>query len=325
MRIRQLLAAAIGAVLAVQASAGPLAVTTARAAKRPYSVRVDALAQGRSSDRLVIDAPFSGVMAPLPLLPGSAVARNTVVAHVLPLALAAEVEAATAEEQSARRAYIQSQILARHGLLTAAQLLHAKAGTQHARAVLYGLRARLDRGVVRAPFPGTITYLVPAGAWVGPGTAIAKLSGTGGFYLTAEISPRAARLVKSGAPARITADGRSWAGTVYAVAERAGRGGLVTIYLKCACHLFAGEFARVHLKTAATPGIAVPNGAVVMTDGKTFVYRITSGHAQTVRVHVAHVGHHWTWLEGLTPGTQIVVGGAGRIRSGTRVSTVSAR
>lgn len=325
MSIRQVLAMAIGAAFAVQAAASPLAVTTARVVKRSYSVIVDALAQGRSSDRLVIDAPFSGVMAPLPLLPGSAVARNAVVAHVLPLSLAAEVEAATAEEQSAHRAYLQSKILARHGLLTAAQLLHAKARAQHATAALYRLRVRLDRGVVRAPFSGTITYLVPAGAWVGPGTAIAKLSGTGGFYLAAEVPPHAARQIKSGASARIAADGRSWVGTVYAVAERAGRGGLVTIYVKCACDLFAGEFARVHLKTAPTSGIAVPNGAVIMTDGKTFVYRIVAGRAQAVEVRVTHVGHHWTWLAGLAPGAQVVVGGAGRIRAGTPVSTVRAR
>ncbi|MHB1951476.1 MAG: efflux RND transporter periplasmic adaptor subunit, partial [Acidiferrobacteraceae bacterium] len=189
------------------------------------------------------------------------------------------------------------------------------------RAVLYSLRVRLDRGVVRAPFAGTITYLVPAGAWVTPGTAIAKLSGTGGFYLTAALSPRDARRLRSGIPVRIRAEGHSWTGMVYAVGERAGAGGLVAVYMKCGCRLFANEFAQVQLRIPAVAGLAVPSDAVVMTDGKTTVYRIVAGRAQPVPVRVVHVGRHWTWLQGsLTPGMPIVTAGAGRIRPGTPVA-----
>ncbi len=111
-----------GVLAASVAVAAPLPVTTAPAVLRVYHPRVSALAQARSTEHLVIESPFSGVMAPLPLLPGTAVHRGTVIARVLPLQLAAEVEAATADLRSARRAYAQTKVLARSGLVTAAQL-----------------------------------------------------------------------------------------------------------------------------------------------------------------------------------------------------------
>ncbi len=321
MRLKTVFAAALCVTAHAAVAATPLKVTTAIVTTRVYHPTVTVLAKGRSNEHIVIDAPFSGVMAPLPLRPGTAVVRNTVLARILPLRLAADVEAATAQEDSARKSYAESAILAREGLLTAAQLAQAKARARHARAVLEGLEARLSRGTVQAPFPGTVSYLVPAGAWVVPGTAIARLSGTGGFYLTAPMSPAAARILKPGDPARIEAEKHSWRGQVYAVGERAGRGGLVTVYLRCHCRLFAGEFTRVQLRGQGESGAAVPKHAVVMMAGQAFIYEIKGGRAQAVKVTIVHADRHWVWVHGpvVMLGAKVVVTGAGRIRTGTPV------
>lgn len=310
-----------GMLAASVAMAGQLPVTTSPVVQRPYRLEVTALAEARSADHLMIEAPFSGVMAPLPVFPGTAVRRGTIIARVLPLRLAAEVEAATADLRSARRAYRQTEVLARDGLVTAAQLDAAGARMEHARAALQGLEARLARGVVRAPFAGTIRYQVPAGAWVGPGMAIAKLSGTGGLYLTARLTPDTAVQLKPGMPVRIAARGDHWPGRIYGVAQRAGHGGLVAVYVRCACTLLAGEFARLTVRAGSQPGMAVPARAVVMNAGKATVFRVVHGQAQPVSVTILHATRRWAWITGaLSVGDAVIVAGAGTVRGGTPVA-----
>ncbi len=309
-----------GMLVASVAVAGTLSVGTGSVVVRRYHPRVTALAEGRSENRVVIDAPFSGVMAALPLSPGTAVRRGIIIARVLPLRLAAEVEAATADVRSTRRTYEQAKVLERTGLVTAARLDAARARARHAHAVLQGFEARLARGVVRAPFAGTVRYEVPAGAWVAPGTAIARLSGTGGLYLTARLTPGMAQQLKPGAPALISARGGRWPGQIYAIGARAGRGGLVTVYAHCSCPVLAGEFALLTVRGIGQPGLAVARDAVVMNAGQAVVYRIANGHAQPVKVMILHTSRHWTWIKGaVSPGDAIIVAGAGRVRAGTAV------
>ncbi len=307
-------------MVASAAVAGTLPVGTANIVVRPYHSRVTVLAEGRSANRLVIDAPFSGVMAALPLPPGTAAKRGTIIARILPLQLAAEVEAATADVRSTGRAYAQTKVLERTGLATAAGLDAARARERHARAVLQGLDARLARGVVRAPFAGTVRYAVPAGAWVAPGKVIARLSGTGGLYLTARLTPAMAQQLKPGTAAGVAARGAHWPGQIYAIGARAGQGGLVTVYVHCSCPVLAGEYVRLTVPGTGQPGLAVVRGAVVMNAGQAVVYRITDGRARPVKVTIRHTTRRWVWIAGaVSAGDTVIVAGAGRVRAGTAV------
>ncbi len=311
----------LGGMLAASvAAAATLSVTTGNVVVRRYRPQVTVLAEGQSMNRMVIDAPFSGVMAALPLPPGTAASRGTIIARVFPLKLSAEAQAATADVRSTRRAYEQAKVLERTGLTTAAGLDAARARARHARAVLQGLNARLARGVIRAPFVGTIRYEVPAGAWVSPGTAIARLSGTGELYLTARLTPGMVQQLKPGAAVLIAARGKRWPGQIYAIGQRAGRGGLVTVYARCSCPLLAGEFARLTVRGAGQPGLAVVRRAVVMNAGQAVVYRITDGRARPVEVSIVHTTRRWAWIAGaVSAGDSVIVAGAGRVRAGTAV------
>lgn len=309
-----------GMLAASGVAAATLSVTTGNVVVRRYRPQLTVLAEGRSVNRMVIDAPFSGVMAAPPLPPGTAASRGTIIARVFPLRLAAEAQAAMADVRSTRRAYEQARVLKRTGLTTTAGLDAARARARHARAVWQGLNARLSRGVIRAPFAGTIRYEVPVGAWVSPGTAIARLSGTGGLYLTARLTPGMAQQLKPGTAVRIAARGGRWPGQIYAIGQRAGRGGLVTVYVHCSCPLLAGEFARLTVRGAGQPGLAVVRRAVVMNAGQAVVYRLTDGRARPVGVSVVHTTRRWVWIAGaVSAGDTVIVAGAGRVRAGTVV------
>jgi len=309
-----------GMLAASGVAAATLSVTTGNVVVRRYRPRLTVLAEGRSVNRMVIDAPFSGVMVAPPLPPGTAASRGTIIARVFPLRLAAEAQAAMADVRSTRRAYEQARVLKRTGLTTTAGLDAARARARHARAVWQGLNARLSRGVIRAPFAGTIRYEVPVGAWVSPGTAIARLSGTGGLYLTARLTPGMAQQLTPGTAVRIAARGKRWPGQIYAIGQRAGRGGLVTVYAHCSCPLLAGEFARLTVRGAGQPGLAVVRRAVVMNAGQAVVYRLTDGRARPVGVSVVHTTRRWVWIAGaVSAGDTVIVAGAGRVRAGTVV------
>ncbi len=316
--------ALLAGMLAVRgAFAAPLPVGTGTVVMRSYQPRITVLARGRSMDRVVMDAPFAGVMAPLPLPPGGTAARGTVIARVLPLRLAGQARAAAADVRSASRAFDQEQVLARTGIATAAGLEAARARLVHARAVLQGIDARLGRGVVRAPFAGTVTYAVAAGAWVVPGRAVVRVAGSGDFYLTADVPASMAVLLKPGDTAAVAARGGHWRGHLYAIGARAGRGGLVTVYVRCRCRLLAGEFARLTVRGAGVPGLAVARRAVVMNAGQAVVYRVDGSLAKAVPVSIVHAGRHWTWISGpLSAGSVVITAGAATMRSGTAVHVV---
>ncbi|MDE2088621.1 MAG: efflux RND transporter periplasmic adaptor subunit [Gammaproteobacteria bacterium] len=304
------------------AQAAPLPVSVAPVQMSAWRPEIVVLGRVKSLNQTLLVAPFEGRVGHLTGNPGNAVKPGQVILDVIPLALGRQIKQAEAQRAFAQRNLRQTRSLFRQQLQTRQQFEHAQLELRLAQQQLSILERRLALGQVRAPFAGTVSYLVASGVRVHARDPVARVEGPGTLWVAAHLTPSQARRVRAGARAAL-ADGERQTANVYAVGATADAFGLVPVYLtpQRPAALLAGEAVRVTLYGTAQTGAAVPLHAVVMRSGKTRVYVIDHGKARAVPVRVQHIQSGKAWVEGaLPPGARIIVQGSGRVRNGTPVA-----
>lgn len=306
-------------------AAAPLSVHVARAARGTYRPAFPAFARVHGPEQATVQAPYEAVMGPLPVAPGSLVGAGVIIARLLPMSLAATVRALQAQALAARTAYEQAQVLARQGLVTPAHARLLRARWQTDVASLRAQGARLARGVVRAPFAGTVRYLAAPGARLDRGAAVVAIGGAQGAYETCALTAGEADRLYVGARVRIAGGGASQpAGHVYAVAARADRLGLVRAYVR-GLHkpLRPGQVLRLVLFGHRRPAIAVPRSALMVRHGRARLYVLRQGRAHAVPVKVIHMGLRRVFVAGpVARGAWVIDSKVARLRDGTAVRAV---
>lgn len=254
------------------------------------------------------------------------VAAGAVIARNVPPMLESSVAGARTDLAIAKAAYARTRQLVTDRLRTQLALARAERDVVRAKERLSGLRQQAAQQVIRAPFAGTLQYLVSPGTVAYRGTPIAVISGRARPWIDVRVPPEVARLVPVNEHVRIRAIGWSGTGRVISVGHDARPLGLVQvrITLPHGSPLVPGQWAWVRLGRHGPPAPVVPAAAVVMRHGRSMVFVLHHGHAYAVSVRVLTEQHGKAWLAGsLHVGEQIAVRHAARLTEGSPISIES--
>jgi RND family efflux transporter MFP subunit len=246
----------------------------------------------------------------------------------------AEAQAAAAEaaNNAARARTLQGT-----GALSAAQInqyltTEQTAGARAAsmRATLQAQESRLTQTRVLAPDSGIISSrTATVGAITAPGTELFRLIRQGRLEWRAEVTSAELGKLTVGTSALVTAaSGARLAGRVRVVGPSVDpqtRSALVYVDLRplpgSAGSARAGMFARGEFDLGAAPALTVPQQAVVVRDGFSYVYRVAADrHVAQVKVRTGRMaGDRIEILRGIAPDTRVVASGAGFLNDGDLV------
>jgi RND family efflux transporter MFP subunit len=207
---------------------------------------------------------------------------------------------------------------------TAAQT--AQARVESARALLQTQELRLRHTQVRAPDSGIISArTATVGAVLGTGTELFRMVRKGRLEWRAEVTSTELARIQPGAKTRITAaSGATAEGTVRMVAPTVDpqtRNALVYVDLPPKTDFRAGMFARGEFALGSSDALTVPQEALVVRDGFTYVFVV--GPQQRVQQRKVQTGRRIAdrveILSGLEADTSVAVRGAGFLNDGDLV------
>ncbi|MDP3619387.1 MAG: efflux RND transporter periplasmic adaptor subunit, partial [Ramlibacter sp.] len=245
----------------------------------------------------------------------------------------AEAEAAAAEAaNNAQRA----RTLQNTGALSASQINQyvtaektAQAKVEAARALVQAQQARVGQTDIRSPDSGIISArTATAGAVVAPGVELFRLIRQGRLEWRAEVTATELGRLTTGTTALITAaSGARLSGRVRTIAPTVDpqtRAALVYVDvtpLPGTGNALAGMFARGEFDLGASPALTLPQSAVAVRDGFSYVYRVnTDNRVSRLKVQTGRlVGDQFEITSGLPADARIVANGAGFLNDGDLV------
>ena len=252
----------------------------------------------------------------------------------------AEAEAAAADAaNNAQRA----RSLQGTGALSASQINQyftaektAQARVEAARALVQAQQVRLTQAQVYAPDSGIISSrTATVGAVVGNGAELFRLIRQGRLEWRAEVTSAELGRITPGTTAQVTAaSGARLAGRVRMIGPTVDpqtRSALVYVDLAplpgaLSGSARAGMFARGEFDLGATPAVTVPQAAVVVRDGFSYVYRVNpDSRVSQVKVQTGRLmGDQLEIVSGLAADARVVAAGAGFLNDGDLVRLVDA-
>lgn len=224
-----------------------------------------------------------------------------------------------------------------HQLLTGEQT--AQARVLGARAALQAQEVRLAQATLEAPDDGIISArAATVGAVVGAGTELFRLIRKGRLEWRAEVTSAELGRIAPGTRARITAaSGAQLEGRVRSIGptvDAQNRTALVYVDVKpgagpASGSARAGMFARGELDIGSASALTVPQAAVVVREGFSYVFRVepvaggaplASGRVSQVKVQAGRIsGERIEIVSGLPADATIVADGAGFLQDGDLV------
>lgn len=247
--------------------------------------------------------------------------------------LEAEATAAEAAANADRARSLQST-----GALSASQINQyvtlektAQAKVAALRSALNSQQLRLGFAQVLAPDDGVISArTATVGAVVGNGAELFRLIRQGRLEWRAEVTSNELGRITVGMPARITLPGgQTTLGTVRMVAPTVDvqtRTGLVYVDVpKTGTAAKAGMFAKGEFEFGRSNALTVPQQAVVVRDGFSYVFQLGADQRVTQRkVQVGRRAGERIEVMGVSPETVLVASGAGFLNDGDLVKVAPA-
>jgi RND family efflux transporter MFP subunit len=211
----------------------------------------------------------------------------------------------------------------------------AKAKAEAAKATLEVQQVRLAQTQVLASDNGVISSRsATVGAVVGAGTELFRLIRQGRLEWRAEVTSTELGRLPIGSTVLVTgANGTQVKGKVRMIAptvDTQNRSALVYVDLLPAASnvapVRAGMFATGEFEMGASNAITVPQQAVVIRDGFSYVFRISADNrVSQIKVKAGRRdGDRIEIIEGLTPDAVVAVSGAGFLNDGDLVKVVPA-
>ena len=243
----------------------------------------------------------------------------------------ANLAAATADAQRARD--LQS-----NGALSAQQINQyltlektAKARLDVQKATVNALQVRLNQTQVKAPDNGIISARnATVGAVVPAGQELFRLIRQGRLEWRAEVASTDLLRLKPGQAVRVTpAGGTPIDGTVRMVAptvDTATRNGLVYVDLPKPQGAKAGMFARGEFAIGDKPGLTLPQTAVLLRDGYSYIFQIQpDSKVRQLKVNVGRrLGDRIEITTPLDASARFVASGTGFLSDGDLVRVADA-
>jgi RND family efflux transporter MFP subunit len=211
-----------------------------------------------------------------------------------------------------------------------ARLASAQARVQSAQAQLQSQDLRLRMTQVLAPDDGVISArAATVGAVVPAGQELFRLVRGNRLEWRAEVTAtELERLAPKQTVRVLPASGGEIAGTVRTigpVVDAQTRNALVYVDLPAGSAARAGMFARGEFRLGGSTALVVPQQAIVVRDGFSYVFRVEGGRAVQQKVRTGRRdGERIEVLEGLRPEAALVARGAGFLNDGDVVQVVDA-
>ncbi|MDN4054593.1 efflux RND transporter periplasmic adaptor subunit [Massilia sp. YIM B02763] len=249
----------------------------------------------------------------------------------------AEANAAAATADAQRAAALKES-----GAISAQQITQyittertAQARVASAKATLEQQRLRLQYARVVAPDSGVISARsATVGAVAGVGTELFRLIRQGRLEWRAEVTAAELPRIAPGRKAVVkAANGSSVTGTVRAVAPTVdAQTRLAIVYvdlppaLAANAPLKAGMFASGQFALGESEALTVPQQAVVVRDGFSYVFRLNpDSRVSQVKVTTGRrLGERLEVVQGIDAATAVVTSGAGFLNDGDLVKNVAA-
>jgi RND family efflux transporter MFP subunit len=275
---------------------------------------------------------------------GDTVKRGEVLALFNPDIVKAELaEAVAAVEQAAAEALEaeansdRARSLERTGAMSTQQINQyvvgaktARARLDVARAIERGKRLRLGQTRVLAPSDGIITSRsATVGAVVAAGEELFRLIQDGRLEWRAEVALADMEKLVPGQRVTINAQGHEpIRGTLRMVAPTINtetRNGLAYVDLPMGSGLPAGAFAQGYFEVCEGPALTVPQTAVLLRNGFTYVMHVGPGSKVVVKkVAVGRrIGERIEITQGLTEEEKVITSGLGFLSEGDTVNVVN--
>ena len=202
----------------------------------------------------------------------------------------------------------------------------AQARVEAAKASLNAQQLRLKYAQVVAPDSGVISArTATVGAVVGSGTELFRMVRKGRLEWRAEVTSAELARIRAGVKAQVTAaSGAVVEGTVRMVAPTVDpqtRNALVYVDLPVSSDLRAGMFARGEFALGASDALTVPQEALVVRDGFSYVFVVGAENRVQMRKVATgrRVADRVEVLSGLDAQAAIAVRGAGFLNDGDLV------
>jgi RND family efflux transporter MFP subunit len=207
----------------------------------------------------------------------------------------------------------------------------AKARVESAKAQLDSQLLRLKNTQLLAPDSGTISArLATAGSVVGAGTEMFKLIRQGRLEWRGEVTSAEIGRITPGVSVLVTAPGgaqiKGKVRTLAPTVDAATRNGLVYVDLQGASSSFKpGMFARGEFELGSSGALTVPQTAVVVRDGFSYVVRVApDNRVAQIKVQTGRiVGGQIEMLSGVKAEDKLVVSGGGFLSDGDLVKVVA--
>jgi RND family efflux transporter MFP subunit len=244
--------------------------------------------------------------------------------------ISAAREAVRTAQEGVRNAQEQKQL----DPLLKDQIDAAKAQVGSAHAQLTSARAQvaiakqaLNDAQIVAPFDGKVMGRpIQAGTIAGNGTAIVRLIGESGIYLSGQLQADQVSQVRSGMPASVSTDaipGKTFDGTVAAISPQAdtvGRLFNVRIQLSSAPEIKPGMFAKARITVETiSEATVVPDQAILHEGDLSYVFIVTDNVAKRLQVTTGLQQGSLTQVSGVPIGSSVIIAGHETLNPGAKV------
>jgi len=311
------------------AAGAAVPVTTTIVQPRTWNDSVTALGTVNARESITVTAKVSEIVQRVHFESGDEVTAGTVLVTLSGNQQQATLQAAEAAAVDADSQYRRGAELVESQLISRASVDTLRADRDAARATVAEMRANIGDRTVRAPFAGVLGIRqVSPGALVTPGTPIATLDDVDSVFVDFPVPETLLARVAVGQTVigQVAArPGMRFEGAVQTIDARIDpntRAVLVRAGFDNSEHLLRpGMLVEVRLQQQARQALMLPEIAVVQVGRDTFVFRVRED--ETVDQVPVTVGVRAQGLvevlEGLEPGTRIVVDGTGKLRAGMAI------
>ena len=275
---------------------------------------------------------------------GDVVRRGQLLAQLQSESVAADVAATRASLTEAQAVLAEARAngdrarqLQPGGAISAQQAQQMLTAEQTASARVDALKARLGADELRlsqtrlvAPDDGVISARIASvGAVVQPGQELFRLIRQQRLEWRAEVPATELSRIRPGTVVNVLPAGTTAVrGKVRIVAptvDPVSRNGLVYVDLAAAPAVRAGMFARGDFELGRAPARSLPQSAVLLRDGFSYVFRVGDDNrvAQTKVMTGRRQGDRVEIVDGLAEGVKVVASGAGFLADGDTVRVVT--
>jgi membrane fusion protein (multidrug efflux system) len=186
----------------------PEAVGSTAAQSETWETTLSAVGSVSSLRSVSVSAEVPGIVSNIRFESGGVAKEGQVLVELDADVERAQLKSAQARADLADRNAKRSEMLAAGNVISRAQLDDVQAQRQTADQDLAGLRAQVDRKVIRAPFKGRLGIrAVNVGQYLTPGTTVTTLDAIGGTFVDFSLPQENLSSVKVGLPVRVTFEG----------------------------------------------------------------------------------------------------------------------